>query len=163
VLLAGKPTPILTGLDGFRLLPVRYAQQIEDDYLPATLAADDYPGAIEPGRAVDTVAVGVVLVSYNWPKDSERYRRIEKFVEAFFDRIGALQSAPRHPKWREVNLSAVVPGAPRFGAAQDWINLHREEATDRQQQFEQFVSARKAGPVSAEERERLFRAVMQRR
>ncbi len=160
VLLGGAPTPALAALGPeFRLLPVPYAKPLQDDYLPATLAAQDYPGLIEAGRAVDTVAVGVVLIAYNWPKDSDRYRRIERFVETFFDHINDLQVAPRHPKWREVNLAAVLPGLPRFAAAQDWIKRRREEAS--QEQFERFVETRGAGPVSGDERERLFREFLQ--
>ena len=161
VMLAGKPAPALARLDGLRLLPVPFAKQLQDDYLPARLAAEDYPSMIEPGRSIDTVAVGVVLIAFNWPKDSEGYRRIEKFVEAFFPRIAALQVPPRHPKWREVNLAAVLPGAPRFAAAQDWLKRHRDEAADRRQQFEQFVSTRQASPASTEERERLFQEFLQ--
>jgi uncharacterized protein len=161
VMLAGKPAPALARLDGLRLLSVPFAKQLQDDYLPARLAAEDYPGMIEPGRSIETVAVGVVLIAFNWPKDSEGYRRIEKFVEAFFPRIAALQAPPRHPKWREVNLAAVLPGAPRFAAAQDWLKRHRDEAADRRQQFEQFVSTRQASPVSTEERERLFQEFLQ--
>jgi len=161
VLLAGKPVSGLARHDGLRLLPVPFAKQLQDEYLPARLAAEEYPGMIDPGRSIDTVAVGVVLVAFNWPKDSEGYRRIEKFVEAFFPRIAALQVPPRHPKWREVNLAAVLPGASRFAAAQDWLKRHRDQAADRRQQFEQFVSTRQASPASTDERERLFQEFLQ--
>jgi TRAP-type uncharacterized transport system substrate-binding protein len=161
VTLAGKPAPAMARLDGFRLLPVPFAKQLQDDYLPATLAAEDYPSMIEPGRSIETVAVGVVLIAFNWPRDSDSYRRIEKFIEAFFPRIGALQSPPRHPKWREVNLAAVLPGAVRFAAAQDWLKQHRDQSADRRQQFDQFVSTRQTRPVTTEDRERLFQEFLQ--
>jgi hypothetical protein len=42
-------------------------------------------------------------------------------VRGFFDRLHDLQSPPYHPKWREINVAAPVPGWTRFAAAQEWI------------------------------------------
>ena len=42
-----------------------------------------------------------MLVAYNWPRNSDRYRRIEKFVEHFFPRLAEFQKPPRHPKWAD--------------------------------------------------------------
>jgi hypothetical protein len=76
---------------------------------------------------VETVAVGAVLIAYNWPKTNvDRYRRVQRFVEAFFPRITDFQRPPHHPKWREVNLAATLPGWTRFEAAQAWLDSHRQ-------------------------------------
>ena len=32
-----------------------------------------------------------------------------------------MKQAPRHPKWREVNLNTEVPGWNRFKAADEWL------------------------------------------
>jgi hypothetical protein len=42
-------------------------------------------------------------------------------VERLFGRIDKLQDG-FHPKWREVNLAATVPGLARFDAAQRWLD-----------------------------------------
>ena len=68
-----------------------------------------------------------MLIAYNWPQNTDRYRRIAKFIDAFFPRIADFQKAPRHPKWREVNLTATVPGTkdfrrPRNGSGQSRIS-----------------------------------------
>ncbi len=42
-------------------------------------------------------------------------------VAAFFGNIEAFGSPARHAKWREVSLTAEVPGWTRFKAAQDWL------------------------------------------
>jgi hypothetical protein len=74
---------------------------------------------------VDTVAVSAVLFAYGWPKTNvDRYRRVQRFVEAFFPRIGDFQRPPRHPKWHDVNLAATLPGWTRFEAAQAWLDSH---------------------------------------
>ena len=42
---------------------------------------------IAEGQSIKTIADGAVLIAYNWPKDNERYHRVETFVNAFFSRI----------------------------------------------------------------------------
>jgi TRAP-type uncharacterized transport system substrate-binding protein len=127
-LIAGKPVRSiskLTGADRLHFVPIPYPGQLIGDYLPATLAHDDYPDLIATGETVDTVAVGAVLIAYNWPKTNvDRYRRVQRFVEAFFPRIADFQRPPRHPKWHDVNLAATLPGWPRFEAAQAWLDSH---------------------------------------
>jgi TRAP-type uncharacterized transport system substrate-binding protein len=167
VVVGGRPVPALAHLPaGLRLLPVPFAKPLRDDFLPAALTSEDYPELIEPDRPVDTLAVGTVLIAYNWPKDSDRYRKIAKFVEAFFQQIGALQMPPHHAKWREVNLAATLPGWARFGAADDWLAQHRETAETERDRFARFVKTRNVqGGVtevsSAADRERLFRDYQQ--
>ncbi len=127
-LIAGKPVRSiskLTGTDRLHFVPIPYPGQLIGDYLPATLAHDDYPELIAAGETVDTVAVSAVLIAYNWPKTSvDRYRRVQRFVEAFFPRIADFQRPPRHPKWHDVNLAATLPGWTRFEAAQEWLDSH---------------------------------------
>ena len=130
-LIAGKPVRSMSKLarkDGLHLVPIPYPTQMIGDYLPATLTHDDYPDLVASGEVVDTVAVGAVMITYNWPKTvPDRYRRIQKFVEAFFSKIAEFQKPPRHPKWREVNIAAVLPGWQRFDAAQAWLDNQRAE------------------------------------
>jgi TRAP transporter TAXI family solute receptor len=167
VLIAGKPTASVGKLktaDGFRLLPVPYAKPLQEAYLPTVLTAEDYPGLIEPGQQVESVAVSAVLIAYNWPKNTDRYQRIAKFVDAFFPhvRAGDFGKRPRHPKWREINLSAVVPGLTRFAGADDWLRKNTDRAaTANRGDFQAFLEARgsaetKAGSMSEAERTRLF-------
>jgi uncharacterized protein len=163
VLIGGKPVPALASLPaGFRLLAIPFKKPLRDDFLPAALSGEDYPGLLGPGGRVGTLAVGTVLIAYNWPKDSNHYRKIEKFVGAFFPQFAKLQASWRHPKWREVNLAATLPGWTRFAAAEDWLAQHRAQADSERESFERFVIARGGGePASPEERERLFREYLQ--
>jgi uncharacterized protein len=39
-----------------------------------------------------------------------------------------LQKPPRHPKWREVNIAATLPGWTRFVAAQQWLDSQPAQA-----------------------------------
>jgi TRAP transporter TAXI family solute receptor len=166
VLIAGKPAPSMGRLraaDGFRLLPVPFAKPLQADYLPAVLDHDDYPGLVDSGHDVDTVAVSAVLIAYNWPRDSDRYRRIANFVDVFFPKLDELQKPPRHPKWRETNLAAVLPGWIRFPGADDWLNKHRQpQPTASRDQFDQFLASRRSAAQlrNAYEREQLFQEFM---
>jgi uncharacterized protein len=132
-LIADKPVRSiskLTRMDQLHFVSIPYPKQLLDDYLPATLSHDDYPDLMSAGETVDTVAVGAVLIAYNWPKTNvDRYRRVQRFVEAFFPKIAEFQKPPRHVKWREVNLAATLPGWTRFEAAQAWLDSHQEAAS----------------------------------
>jgi len=116
------------------LVAIPYDKRLQDMYLPATLSSDDYPNLLEPGETIDTVATSVLLTTFNWPENSDRYARVAKFVNAFFTKINEFSKPPRHPKWKEASISVVVPGRTRFKAAQDWLdNWHAEQAAAAQQ------------------------------
>jgi hypothetical protein len=153
----------LKAADGFRILPVAYAKPLQADYLPTTLTTEDYPGLIAPGEKVESVAVGAVLIAFNWPRGTDRYRRIQKFVENFFPRLGEFQKAPRHPKWREANLAAVLPGWKRFDGAEEWLRKRDGVAQGEREQFDKFLAGRreKAAALPSEERDRLFQEFLQ--
>ncbi|MFL9828435.1 TAXI family TRAP transporter solute-binding subunit [Rhodoplanes sp. SY1] len=160
VLLAGKPAPALARLPAgpFRLLPLAYAKPLQADYLPAVLSAADYPGLVAPGVAVETVAVGTVLFTPSWPKGSDRYKRIERFVETLFPKLAALQAPPRHPKWRETSLAATVPGFARFPAAEEWLRKNAPPPVSREQ-FDKFLASRRVAAddtATPADREKLF-------
>jgi TRAP transporter TAXI family solute receptor len=159
-----KPAPAIAKLrqsDGIRLLPVPYDARLQQDYLPATLTDKDYPGIIGKGQSVDTIAYGAVMIAYNWPKGTDRYRRVADFVNRFFSHFAEFQKPPRHPTWREVNLAADLPGWRRFPAAQEWLDSHRPAAPQLvgENGFDQFL-AQRAGATAAltsDQREQLFR------
>lgn len=109
---------------GFKFLPVPYESKLEDYYLPAALDATDYPGLIKQGERVATIAVPTALVAFNWPVNSNRFKRVERFVDHLFSRIDKLQAPGFDPKWKSINLAATVPGLTRFPAAQVWLDGH---------------------------------------
>src|SRR5882724_12831670 len=133
VLIAGKPVRSMTKLnpaDRLHFVPVPYPSQLIADYYPSSLTHDDYPDIIPAGKSVDTIAVGAVLIAYNWPKTNvDRYRRVQRFVDALFPKIAEFKKPPRHPKWREVSLAAQLPGWTRFEAAQAWLDDRASQAT----------------------------------
>jgi TRAP transporter TAXI family solute receptor len=120
----GKPSKFTTTIKDaeLHLVPVAYDKSLQPDYLPTVLTSDDYPNLIEAGQQIDTVAVPALLAAFNWPPNSERYRKVARFVGAFFDNIPVLQKPPFHPKWKEVAVHAPVPGWSRFQAAQEWLD-----------------------------------------
>jgi TRAP transporter TAXI family solute receptor len=167
VFMAGKPAPVMAWLkgSGLKVLPIPYAKILEDAYYPATLTHDDYPDLIAEGQSVDTVSVCAVLVAFNWSGDNARYRKVAKFVDAFFSKFDELQKPPRHPKWREVNFAATLEGWHRSPAAQAWINRAKQgTSTASKSNFDTFL-AQNAGsngaPVSDEQRAELFKAFLE--
>lgn len=123
IFIAGRPAAAVANLPrdgGLKLVPVPFGAELEAiDYFPATLASTDYPNLIAGGQTVETIAVGAVLASYNWAPDSDRGRRLAKFTGLLYQKFPEFLKAPRHPKWKEVNLAASLKAWRRLPAAQD--------------------------------------------
>ncbi|MDX2157220.1 MAG: C4-dicarboxylate ABC transporter substrate-binding protein [Hyphomicrobiaceae bacterium] len=130
VWVSSKPlAPFLKGQwpEGFKFLPVTYSDALEY-YLPAYLDHEDYPALIQKGQRVSTIAVPAVLAVYDWPADTERYRRMVRFVDYLFQRLPQLQTNPGyHKNWKDVNLAASVPGWKRFAPLQERLDKTTRE------------------------------------
>ncbi len=108
---------------GFKFLAVPYTDELEQDFYPGLLTHKDYPELIPAGQSINTVAAQTILGVYNWnTKTTERYQRVARFIETFFERINEFHKPPRQPKWKNVNLAATVRGMLRFEPAQEWLN-----------------------------------------
>jgi TRAP transporter TAXI family solute receptor len=149
--------------DGFHLVSVPYTSSLEEDYLPATFTHQDYPNLIATDERIATLAVGSVLIANNAPRTSERYQRLETFVNAFFSRISEFDNPARHPKWKEINVAAVLPGWTRFAPAERWLKQRRLAApdADSRAEFERYLAQSGIVP-SATERERMFQDFLRR-
>ena len=113
----GKPARMFAALEanaGLHFLPLPLNGPLLDTYLPAALTHAEYPALVPDGAPVETAAVGAVMAVFGWMPGSERHRKVARFVAALQDKFTSLQQPPRHPKWREVNLAAEVPGWTRF-------------------------------------------------
>src|SRR5215475_3512567 len=141
------------------LVPIPYDKRLQDMYLPTTLSGEEYPNLLAPGQVIETVATSVLLVSFNWPENSERYRRTAKFIDAFFSRINEFHKPPRHPKWVESSINIKVPGWQQFRAASDWVAEHVDRDRVTAEAFERFLSQKKINitNISAQAKEALFR------
>jgi TRAP transporter TAXI family solute receptor len=167
ILVTGKPSSFIAALkpsDGLKLVPIPYTAPLFSDYYPATLDHSDYPNLISDGQRVDTIANCAVLAVFNWPQNTDRYERVAKFVDAFFDHFDDFRKPPRRAKWQEVNFAATLEGWKRFPAAQAWIDAARSKDTSQdttEQDFGRFLDesrGKDAGLQSDAEREALFRA-----
>jgi TRAP-type uncharacterized transport system substrate-binding protein len=150
------------------LVSIPYDKRLQDLYLPSEFTSDEYPNLIPAGEKVDTVAAGILLASFNWPEKTDRYVRVAKFVDALFAKIGEFSKPPRHPKWKEASITAVVPGWQRFKPAQDWLdNWQAQQAALASQQpkdgeqaslakFKEFMAQQGRANLSQEELVKLY-------
>jgi TRAP transporter TAXI family solute receptor len=121
VFVGGKPLKLIQDVnrqEGLHLLAIP-PERIKAAYLPSDLTADAYPGLIDPGKPVQTVAVTAVLAAYNWPDGHPRRGKLTRFIERFFANFDRLLEPPFHPKWREIDLRAPVPGWQRIAPAEN--------------------------------------------
>lgn len=161
VSVAAKPVAVVSTFDPgdkFHLLDVPYVEVPNQKYLPAEIRSTDYPKLIPEGRTVSTLAVGTILAAYNWPKGTDRLKRITLFIDAFFSKFDQLLTPVRHPKWQEVNLNATVPGWNRLSAAQEWLDQHAapraEDNAGNRQLFQRFLA--EAKPAANVDKNQLF-------
>jgi hypothetical protein len=128
----GKPNDLFVKLKpepGFHFIPVEYGPVFSDYYLPCPLSHADYAHLIPEGQAVDTLCMSAVLAVYNFPKGTDQARRLERFIRYYFERFDKLKQPSFHPKWRDVNLAAKVPGWNRYWLAADKLAAMEKAAS----------------------------------
>jgi uncharacterized protein len=181
IILTGAPQAMLAKVkkeDGVHFLPLDQESlpnhklgELFAAYLPADLTHEHYPNLIAEGATVPTIANRALLVAYTWPENSPRYKRVAKFIDAFFSKIDQFNNPSRHPKWREVNLAAEMPGWVRLKPAAEWLTSHQNQAMsagpdntldqtspELKLEFEKFMQkhASRQKTLSSRERELLF-------
>jgi TRAP-type uncharacterized transport system substrate-binding protein len=168
VRVVGKPVDFFTRIppnSGLHLVPIPYTKTFADYYTVGELETKDYPSLIE-GEKIETIAVPTVLSVFNWPRGSDRYRRIERFAERLFANWDQFLVAPRHPKWRDVNLGATVPGWTRHVIAEQMLarfyGPSGSAQDDISRDFQAFLNRIGTGaPVIQADRDALFREFLQ--
>ena len=166
----GKPIDFFAKIpadSGLHFVPIPFSKAFADYYTVGELTNKEYPALVPAAQPVDTIAAPAVLAVFNWSKGSDRYRRIERFVERLFTKWDQFREPPRHPKWRDVNLAATVPGWSRWAVAEEMLRRIRpKDAVDPQVASSDFSTFLKdKGSVAAnftqEQREALFREFLQ--
>jgi len=165
----GKPNDLLAKFkndQGFKFLPVPY-DKFDDFYVPSFFTAEDYPGYVRPGEKIETLGLPAVLAVYNWPRESDRFRRVQRFIDHYFDRFEGFHKPPNHPKWKSISLTAKAPGWTRYWVAEEKLKqLAAAKAAkslpadpvDLQPARQQAVQA---APSDAAEQERLFQRFLE--
>jgi uncharacterized protein len=149
---------------GLHLVNIPFTKTFEDLYTLGEFNKQDYPNLLQGQDRIDTIAVPAVLAVFNWPKNTDRYAKVDRFIQYLFSRWDALQHPPYHPKWRDVNLAATVPGWTRFSVADDLLQQIQAQQQQKQQQradFDTFLSHQPRVPASDADREELFRKFIQ--
>jgi hypothetical protein len=128
----GKPNDLFVKLKpepGFHFVPIEFSPKFVDFYLPCSLSHDDYPQLVPAGELVNTLCMSAVLAVYNFPKGTDRARRLDRFITYYFERFDRLLQPSFHPKWREVNVAAAVPGWTRYWLAADKLAVIQKAET----------------------------------
>jgi TRAP-type uncharacterized transport system substrate-binding protein len=156
----GKPNDLFIKLKpepGFHFLAVEYGKQFEDFYLPCPLSHDDYPHLIAVGETVDTLCMSAVLAVYNFSKGTDQARRLERFIQYYFERFDRLKQPSFHPKWREVNLTAKIPGWNRYWLATDKLAAMPKSSAINDTEIANRAPTGAITPLDPSRQEALFR------
>jgi hypothetical protein len=166
----GKPIDFFGKIpanSGLHFVPIPFSKAFADYYTLGEFTSKEYPSLVAEGQSVDTIAVPAVLAVFNWPKGHDRYRRVERFTESLFTKWEKFLEPPRHPKWRDVNLTATVPGWSRWSAADEMLKRLRPKEVAAAQvagsEFSAFLKDKgsTAAGFTQEQREALFREFLQ--
>jgi TRAP-type uncharacterized transport system substrate-binding protein len=160
----GKPVGFFAQIpwgSGLHLLPIPFSKIFADHYTIGEFTSEEYPTLVAHGRKIDTLAVPAVLAVFNWPKGTDRYRRVQRFTEALFTKWGKFSEHQRHPKWREVNLAASVPGWTRWSVAEEMLRRMKQKDPTIAE-FESFLNFQSPalGDLTQEQRKGLFDAFL---
>ena len=143
------------------MLPIPYSKVFSDHYAPGEFTSKDYPTLVPEGEKIDALGVPAVLAVFNWPKDTDRYRRVQRFTEALFNKWDKFSEPHRHPKWRDINLASTVPGWTRWSVAEEMLRRIQQK-DPRVAEFGSFL--KQQGPAVAnltqEQREELYHAFL---
>jgi uncharacterized protein len=159
------PKPIdffskIPAASGLHLVNIPFTKTFQDLYTLGQFTKAEYPNLLQGHDSIDTIAVPGVLAVYNWPKKTDRYNKVERFIQYLFDRFDRLQHPPFHPAWRDVNLAATVPGWTRFPVAEAMLDQLKAKQ-QQQADFRNFLSTRRDAPDNPADREALFRQFLQ--
>ena len=126
----GKPVGFFAQIpanSGLHLVPIPFSKTFADHYTLGEFTSEEYPTLVPQGEKTDTIAVPAVLAVFNWPKNTDRYRRVQKFTEALFTKWDKFMEPQRHPKWRDINLAATVPGWTRWSVADEMLSRMKKD------------------------------------
>ncbi|MGE8941188.1 TAXI family TRAP transporter solute-binding subunit [Leptospira interrogans] len=166
----GKPNNLFANLksDIGHFLPVEFTDKFADYYVPSTLGHEDYPNLFKPGEKVETLGIPVVLAVYNWSRENDRFRRVERFIQMYFEKFETLRKPPYHPKWKEINLAAKVPGWSRYWVAEEMLAKVAQETAATAPRPTPAIDpnlaraqAARAAPGNRAEQERLFQQFLE--
>ena len=164
----GKPIDFFEKIpanSGLHFVSIPFSKTFADYYTVGELTKQEYPTLVTEGDRVDTIAVPAVLAVFNWQKGTDRYMRVQRFVQALFNNWDKFRQPPRHPKWRDVNLAATVPGWTRFSVASEMLDQLAAKAAAQtaahaqanSADFASFLAANGGASLNAQQRDALFR------
>src|SRR5262245_25499643 len=159
----GKPIDFFAKLpakDDFHLVPIPFDKKFSDYYTLSEFTKAEYPTLISEGETTTTLGVPAVLAVYNWPLNSDRARRVKRLTERMFANWEKFQSPPRHPKWKEVNLAATVPGWTRWSPAEEILQAMRAQQVQAGQRATTSGQSTTSN-LNEAERQRLYREFQQ--
>jgi TRAP-type uncharacterized transport system substrate-binding protein len=162
----GKPVGFFAHIpanSGLHLVSIPFSETFTDHYTLGEFTSQEYPTLVPQGGKIDTIAVPAVLAVFNWPKNTDRYRRVQRFTEALFTKWDKFTEPHRHPKWRDVNLAATVPGWTRWSVAEEMLSRMQKDPRIAEVQ-QKDVRAGEEGPalnLTQEQREALYYEFLQ--
>ncbi len=164
----GKPNNLIARFkndSNFRLMEIPF-DKFDEFYVPSILTSADYPNLLKPGEKVETIAVPAILAVYNWPRTSDRFRRVSRFIDYMFDRFDRFKGPGYSPLWKDINLAAQIPGWSRYWVADEKLKAIKAKTAGAPEAASVDVQlarqqAAKAAPGDSVAQEKLFQQFLE--
>ena len=156
----GKPIDLFAKIppnSGLHLVPIPYAKSLSDVYALAEFNAKDYPSMIASQRDGGNdrragSAGGVQLAAGQTIASSGEAVNRQAVCQ-----VGQAAKPPFHPKWRDINLAATVPGWKRYSVAEQALREKMNGGgTALERDFQTFMRQTGAVVRTDADRETLF-------
>jgi len=124
--------------DDVKLLEIPQQEELLSLYQEAKLTKTEFPNLIDANDSVATLAVDVIISSYNWTDtESKRYAKLNRFVDSFVSSVENLKKSGKEPMWQQMTLGQEIPGVTRLAmvdAAVETVEAEKERiaAAERQ-------------------------------
>jgi TRAP-type uncharacterized transport system substrate-binding protein len=152
------------GKDGrFHVVDIPYAPTLQALYCPMRLTSHDQASLIGAADKVDTIGVPMALLAIDATPDSPRANRIAPVADRLFAQFDQSVGTLRGSRWKDVNLAARIPGWPRFGVTQAWLDQNKgppNAAVDTFRDAAERAASANEGPGGADS-DKLYDSLMQ--
>lgn len=109
--------------DNLNLLEIPQQQELTELYQRDELTIAEFPNLLSGSDTVPTIAVEVIIASYNWAETRKwRHGKLTQFVDAFVSGFDNLQNDnDTQPEWKQISLLEDVRGVTRLNLVDDAV------------------------------------------
>ena len=114
---------LFDSLEAFSLIPIPATPDLAEIYERAAIERS-VPVGRQRSEVISTLSTATVMAVFNWPQSSNRYNDVSVYIGEFLKSLLALRQSDKAELWKQVAITAAVPGWKRFAPAspERWLD-----------------------------------------